>query len=81
MYCTTPSGTRYQTGMPRADPVAAVGRADRQRGHLDQADRALRQVGVGQVEPGPGHADEVGQLEQPLVVPPADDLRRARRRR
>ena len=47
MYWTTPSGTRYQTGMPAADPVPAVGGADRQRGHLDQAHRALGQVGVG----------------------------------
>ena len=74
MYWTTPSGTRYQTGMPAVHPVAAVGGADRQGGHLDQAHHALGQVRVGEVEAGPGHADEVRQVEQLLVVAPADDL-------
>ena len=57
-----------------ADPVAAVGRADRQRRHLHQADPAFGQVRVGEVVARPGHADEVRQVEQLLVVPPGDDL-------
>ena len=74
MYCTTPSGTRYQTGIPRAtrsrqsvELIASAGTSTR----LTAPSGRWR---VGEVEPGPGHADEVGQVEQLLVVPPADDL-------
>ena len=80
MYWTTPSGTRYQTGSPRVDAVAAVGRRDRQRRDLHERDpvgRAVRRAAVVQLVPGPGAADEVGQLEQLVGVPPGEDLGRA----
>ena len=37
MYCTTPSGTRYQTGWPAPTRSRQARRRDRHRRHLDQA--------------------------------------------
>ena len=44
MYCTTPSGTRYQTGSPLRGPGAALGGRDRQRRDLDDRHPVGRQA-------------------------------------
>ena len=49
MYWTTPSGTRYQTGSPARDAVAAVGGGDRQGRDLQQGDPVGGQARVGQL--------------------------------
>ena len=74
MYCTTPSGTRYQTGIPAptrsrqsVDEIAIAGTCTR-------LTVAGRQVVVEEREPGPGHADEVGQVEELVGVLPGQDL-------
>ena len=76
MYCTTPSGTRYQTGSP-APALAALGRGDRQRGDLQDGHPvrgdALERRGVHLVA-GPGAAHEVRELEQLVGVAPGEDL-------
>ena len=74
MYCTTPSGTRYQTGCPSRDPLPAGARGDRHRRHVEQGHRVIGQVRVGQLVAGPGDADEMGQLEHLLGVLPGQDL-------
>ena len=75
MYCTTPSGTRYQTGLPAADALPAVGRADRHGRHLLQVDPVGGQALVAELVPGAGDPDELGQLEQLVDVLPGQDLR------
>ena len=77
MYWTTPSGTRYQTGSPRRGARAAVGGRDGEGGDLDEGDPVLGDAGQrGGVHlvAGPGAADEVRQLEEPLRVAPGEDV-------
>ena len=83
MYCTTPSGTRYQTGSPGPYPVAAGGGGDRQRRHLDQRDPVGRQVAASVQSRSPAGCTPTkwASSEQLLGVLPGQDLRRARRRR
>ena len=67
MYCTTPSGTRYQTGSPVDAALAAVAGGDRQRRDLDQREslgRDAREQARVSLVARPGAADEVGQLEE-----------------
>src|SRR3712207_137615 len=59
----------------RGDPGPAVAGGDRHGRHLDQADRVVGQVVVGEHEAGPGDPDEVRQREHLLRVLPGEDLR------
>src|SRR5450755_4047194 len=59
-------------GVTGADPGAALGRGDGQRGNLDEADPLVRQSAEGQPVTGPGAADEMRQLEQLVGVAPGD---------
>src|SRR5215471_9836817 len=61
-------------GLPLLDPLAAIGRGDRQRRDLDQADPAVRQPGTAQVMPGPGAPDEMLELEQLVGILPGHHL-------
>ena len=71
MYCTTPSGTRYQTGFPArtrarqsVDEIANAGTSTRVTAPSGSCIAAVT---------GPGHADEVRQLEQLVDVLPGHD--------
>ena len=74
MYCTTPSGTRYQTGWPAATRVRQSVDEIAIAGTCDQAHRVGGQVVVGEHEAGPGDPDEVRQLEASVGVLPGQDL-------
>src|SRR3954462_12474153 len=65
-------GHEVPDGLPVRDARATVGRRDRQRGHLDQAHDSFWETRVLEVMPGPGHADEMSQLEQIVRPVPAD---------
>src|ERR1700722_15799625 len=69
-----PLGHQVPDRVAGPDPGPALGRGDGQGGDLDQADVVVGQTGQGQPVPGPGAADEVGQLEQLVGVPPGDHL-------
>src|SRR6202451_1430812 len=69
-----PLGHQVPDRVAGPDPGPALGRGDGQGGDLDEADVVVRQPGQGQPVPGPGAADEVGQLEQLVRVPPGDHL-------
>ena len=81
-YWTTPSGTRYQIGPVLLGALAAVGRRDRQRGHLHEAERVGGQFLHGRLDvlavefvTGSADADELGDGEHFLPVLPGQDRR------
>src|SRR5256885_3210877 len=60
---------------PRVYAFAALGRGDRQGGHLDQAHPATRQARVGKAVAGSGTAYEMRELEKLVRVAPGQHLR------
>src|SRR6476469_308259 len=63
-----PIGDEVPDGLAADHAVAAVGGADRHGRDLLQRDPVAGQAGVGELVPGPGDADEVGQLEELVGV-------------
>jgi hypothetical protein len=75
MYCTTPSGTRYQTGSPArtrarqsVDEIASAGISR-------HADPVARQPVDAERVSRPGDPHEVRELEELVDVLPRQDLR------
>ena len=81
MYCTTPSGTRYQTGRPRATLARQSVEEMASAGTSTRLTRPAGSPVAVQVVPGPGHPDEVGQLEQLVDVAARTGSGPGRRRR
>ena len=75
MYWTTPSGTRYHTGLPVFDALATVRRRDGESGNLELAHIVCRQARRAQNVSGSGDGDEVGEVPQLIMVPPTENLR------
>ena len=75
MYWTTPSGTRYHTGCPVCDAIAAVRRRDGEGRNLELTHIVGRQARRAQDVTGSGDGDEVGEVPQLIMVPPTENLR------
>src|SRR3569833_305599 len=60
--------------LPRPYPFAALGRGDRQRGHLDQAHPATGQARIGEVVARTSTPYEMREVEELIRVTPAQNL-------
>ena len=75
MYWTTPSGTRYQTGLPSSTRVRQSVEEDRHGGTSSSDTDSCGRPGSDRVVPGTRHADEVRLLEELIGILPLRDLR------